>query len=42
VSGGDRVRVKLKRIEGLMGQHIACSPQMVGKCFATPQAVVLT
>jgi hypothetical protein len=42
VSGSDGVRVKLKRIKGLMGQHAACSPQMVDKCFATPQAIVLT
>jgi hypothetical protein len=41
-SGSDGVRVKLKRIEGLMGQHAARSPQMVGQCFATPRAAVLT
>ena len=42
VSGSDGVRVKLKRIEGLMGQHAARSPQMVGQGFATPRAAVLT
>ena len=41
VSDGEGVKVKVKRIDGLIWQHAARSP-LVSKCLASPRAVVLT